>query len=121
MKFRTDFVTNSSSSSFLIARKPSEKQKKAILQFVEDNFLGTKGEDVLTPDSSEEEIKEFLDYNGLEDKSAEIRKFLRKGLTVTVGYIDNDADIFMYLGDLWKTLKKSDPGNFYSEDLGSDG
>ena len=51
---------NSSSSNFIIARKGklTEEQKAAIIEFVEQEFLGEK---VLTSESTESEIKEAFD------------------------------------------------------------
>ena len=44
MKVRSDFVTNSSSSSFILARKDelTEEQKQLILDYVCNNLLGRR-------------------------------------------------------------------------------
>lgn len=59
MKIRTDFVTNSSSSSFILARKETlnEKQKEALVEF----GLSMLGEKVLSPGATEEDIRHFLE------------------------------------------------------------
>ena len=116
MKVRNDFVTNSS-SSFILARKPgvNDKQKEAIIQYVENHLLG---EEILSPDSSEEEIQEvfqeYYEFEEDEDRQQEVRKRLEEGKSIYAGQISFEecdysyADLFQHI---WQIMEEySDSG-----------
>ena len=65
MKYRNDFVTNSSSSSFIIAKKKelTKKQKEAILEYIENESFGNETAE------TKEELDKFFMKNYREDYS----------------------------------------------------
>lgn len=128
MKIRNGFITNSSSSSFILAKKSkdfTEEQKTAILLYVRKHMLGH------TEISTKEQLDEYYKKYGLFRSNGEIDEseycyneykellgLIEQGYSIyqgDVSFEDDSGLAYLYEG-LWETIKDADPDDFIGVD-----
>ena len=120
MKITTDYVTNSSSANYVIARKGklNKSQIKKLIECIESDFLG---EMVLKHDATEEEIQNYLKDAYLTDEEEQmLREELKEGKDIYEGMVsfeEAENDIAELYDDIWTALEDEDNINFIKGDL----
>lgn len=132
MKIRMDFVTNSSSSSFIIAKADefTNEQEQIILDYVKNKMFGkkiatTKEEldayylENFDEDTNDEDFKDSYRYpNYLDCLNA-----LEKGLSIYSSWISFDECEYSYCSmfqDLWEELENHNNQSFIGIDTSMD-
>jgi len=120
MKITSDYVTNSSSANFILARKGklSKEQIEKLIKEVESEYLGKI---VLRHDASEQEIKDFFQDAYLTKKQAEeIFSALEAGMDIyegNVSFEEAEYSIGELYEKIWESVKGEDNIKFIKEDL----
>lgn len=111
MKVRMDFVSNSSSSSFVLARRGelSQKQKEAVIRYVEEQMLGKP----LPPIREGEELDDYCDRAEcwITCSEEELRKAQEEGMTLYGGIVNFEECSYSYSGifqAIWDVIEKAD-------------
>ena len=113
MRYRRDYVTNSSATSYLLAQKGSltQKQKEAVAKWVEEKVLG---EIILAPEVDKGKLEVFLEEGYFDDEvKEEARRAHEEGFSLKLGWVPfNEGKLDDLYQSLWKALEDAEKENF---------